>query len=59
MEAFIVAMNPTTGNDPRIMTLNVNPGFLINGEATLDSNQFTLRNNLEIEIIPIAPTDIT
>ncbi|MGL5643312.1 MAG: hypothetical protein ACRCW3_00825, partial [Metamycoplasmataceae bacterium] len=59
MQAFIVSMNPMTGNDPRIIILNVNPGFTINGQATLDSNEFTLRNNLEIEIMTPAPTDIT
>ncbi|MGL5590956.1 MAG: hypothetical protein ACRDCH_02700 [Metamycoplasmataceae bacterium] len=59
MQAFIVSMNPMTGNDPRIIILNVNPGFTINGQATLDSNEFTLGNNLEIEIQTPAPTDIT
>ncbi|MGL5643662.1 MAG: hypothetical protein ACRCW3_02710, partial [Metamycoplasmataceae bacterium] len=55
-KAVVVTMAPSTGNQPRIITLTTTMDYSIKGSLTLDSNSFVVSTNYVITAT--VPTDI-
>ncbi|MGL5590886.1 MAG: hypothetical protein ACRDCH_02340, partial [Metamycoplasmataceae bacterium] len=57
-KAVVITMTPETGNQQRIVTLTATMDYEINGQPSLDSNQFIIPINYTIEKTTPAPADI-
>ncbi|MGL5617429.1 MAG: hypothetical protein ACRCWU_00005, partial [Metamycoplasmataceae bacterium] len=57
-EGVIITMNPMAGSQSRIVTLSANKRYIINNQKVLDSNEFTLPIDYQINRNTIAPNDI-